>query len=246
MNDETLEPVAEPAVTPSADFDRLQHALRDADGDHIASIAADRTVYVASFGGPVPVADGIHTHQKDADVAVQAVLADAGIPAKVSLRDGVSWTLQIDLRTAQGAGMLADLVTRTLPPEAHAARRLNTALAHCEFEAKPSVSVMGGKLGELTLTPDDVRKLQRALGRPEDETVLCDPVLLYPYAERFARMMEEVLGGEVETSAYPFRPDCRNCESCGHDLIVIEWLTFDQADRLSSALEAQAGAGAPS
>ncbi|MFE0774182.1 hypothetical protein [Streptomyces sp. NPDC058861] len=240
MNDETSEP-----RTNWGGFERLKEVLPYLPGSYSVDTSRGLAVCVTAYDGPSPLSDGIDLDDSRAVQAVQDTFDRLQIPAEVSPNEGIGLGgVRIELTTVQGADALAEWAISTLPPEIRALRRLYLTLVAGQFRHRDDIGSRNGGIMDLHLDVDqDLPKLRKALGLPEDDTVINTPCTLYPYAKRFAKALGEKLGADgIEVEAYPHRPFCGNCSG---DVIVVGRLAPEQADRISAALEAaQAGSTA--
>lgn len=220
------------------DVKRLRDVLRYLPGSYSVDIVGSLTMCVTAYSGPSPLSGGIDLEDPRAVQVVRSTLGRLQIPATVSPNEGVGLGgVRIGLTTMHGVGALADWATSALPSEGRALQRLHLALSVGEFRHPDRVASQSAGITDLHLDVDlDIPKLRPALGLPEDDTVIQDARDLYPYAERFATALGEKLGADpLDVGAYPYRPFC---DDCSGNVLVIGRLTPEQADRVSSALEA--------
>lgn len=242
----TVPPMADapqpPALTsaPEPDDGELHNAflcLRDVlpyvQGSHIAMPMADRTVRVVSHRGPVLVVPWIDVTDPGAAGAVRAALHEAGIRARVEEDDLGDVQIAMVLSTAADLTALAERLATWLSPSEHLARELVGTLREAKFSHPGHGTVSPERICEVKLSLDDVRKVRAVLGEPDEELTAWGAEL-YQLAQEFGALLSRVLGGEITTTAYPARQDDRGAWL--DELLVVDWLSLDQADRLISAL----------
>ncbi|MFJ4868525.1 MULTISPECIES: hypothetical protein [unclassified Streptomyces] len=206
------------------------------EGTHVVHVTADRSIFVVSYGGPVPVAGRIAADQDEAVAWTRDALLQEGIPATVTETELLEvWGVAVVLppvATARAVQALTALVTFRRP-DVLTALRLWTVVTQRGLSRPDSFSPRNGKVHGLWLSVRDVRLVQQALGFPKCEEI-DDPGELNSLARVLAEQLASKLGGPVSVlaDAAPLaEADLRP------DGVGIPLLTFEQVDRLIAALQ---------
>ncbi|MFD6347371.1 hypothetical protein ACFWF9_21965 [Streptomyces roseolus] len=227
-----------PDVPREADIEELRTALRYVEGTHVVHVTTDRSVFVVSYGGPVPVVGRIAVDRNEAVAWTRDALLREGIPATVTATDLLEvWGVAVVLPpvvTARAVHALTALVT-SRRPDVLTALRLWAVMTQRGFSRPDSFSPEDGSIHDLWLSVHDVSLVLEALGFPACGEI-DDPDELNSLACGLAEQLAVALGGQVTVlaDAAPLaETDLRS------DGVVISLLTFDQVDRLTAALQPQ-------